>query len=154
QDGRVTARRKPLSGSSPRLSVWRTWVIYQGRVNSTLTREDTMTEKKDGTAAQKAPDGITRKDAVRQALTTLGKDATRAQIQKFVKDQHGFEMTLDYITNCKGEIRKEKGRSKSAVTKQPPATKAVSSPPAPSAPSRQAPGISLEDIETVKDLVD
>ena len=39
-----------------------------------------MTEKKDGTAAQKAPDGITRKDAVRQALTTLGKDATRAQI--------------------------------------------------------------------------
>jgi hypothetical protein len=113
-----------------------------------------MTEKKDGTAATKAPNNITRKDAVRQALTTLGKDATRAQIQKFIKDQHGFAMTLDHISNCKGEIRKEKGRSKSAVTKRPSAAKAVSSPQAPSAPARHAPGISLVDIETVKDLVD
>jgi hypothetical protein len=113
-----------------------------------------MTEKKDGTVPKKAAGGFTRMDAVRQALATLGKDATRADIQKFVKDQHGFAMTLDHISTCKGEIRKEKGRSKSALTKQPPATKVVSTQPAPSAAARQAPGISLEDIETVKDLVD
>jgi hypothetical protein len=94
---------------------------------------------------------MTRKEAVRQALSKLGKDASRAEIQKFVKDNYRFEMTLDHISNCKGEIRKEKSHAKKAVTKQPAVGKRE---PKHSATRSQASGISLTDIETVKDLVE
>jgi hypothetical protein len=60
-------------------------------------------------------------------------------------------MTLDHISNCKGELRKEKGPTKTAVTKHPAAAK-----PEPKKPTTRphANSISLEDIETVKDLVE
>jgi hypothetical protein len=98
-----------------------------------------------------AKGGITRKEAVRQALAALSKDATRADIQKFIKDKYGFEMTLDHISNCKGEILKEKGHTKPAVASQPPATKGT---PPKAASAGRGGAISLRDIETVKDLVE
>jgi hypothetical protein len=107
-----------------------------------------MAEKNTGTAPK---GGITKKDAVRQALATLGKDASRADIQKFVKDNSGHQMTLDHISNCKGEIHKEKGQTKKTVTKQPAARK--DEPRKPTTAPRSH-GISLTDIETVKSLVE
>jgi hypothetical protein len=107
-----------------------------------------MAEKANGQAPK---GGITRKEAVRQALGTLGKDATRSDIQKFIKDKYGFQMTLDHISNCKGEIRKEKGHKKPAVAKPPTVQKEKPKQPA---SVRQGSGISLTDIETVKDLVE
>jgi hypothetical protein len=98
-----------------------------------------------------AKGGITRKEAVRQALAALAKDATRADLQKFMKDHYGFEMTLDHISSCKSEIQKEKGHKKPAVVKQPPATKEV---PTKAASAARGGSISLRDIETVKDLVE
>jgi hypothetical protein len=98
-----------------------------------------------------AKGGITRKEAVRQALAALPKDATRADIQKIIKDKYGFEMTLDHISSCKSELQKEKAHKKSAVASQLPATKEA--PPKTTSAARGG-AISLRDIETVKDLVE
>ena len=109
-----------------------------------------MADKSNGVSPPKTNGGITKKEAVRQALSKLGKDASRPDIQKFVKNNYGLQMTLDHISNCKGELRKEKGHAKPALTKQPAASKPEPSPARKSASY----GISLEDIETVKDLVE
>jgi hypothetical protein len=95
--------------------------------------------------------GITKIEAVKRALGKLGKAASRPDIQKFVKDNYGLQMTLDHISNCKGELRKRKGHLKTAVSHQPAAAK-----PEPKKPTSrpQANGISLTDIETVKVLVE
>ena len=104
--------------------------------------------------------GITKMEAVRQALGKLGKDASRPEIQKFVKDTYGLQMTLDHISNCKGELRKKKGPAKTAASQQP-AKAAVSQQPAaqkhePKKPASGTKGhaIGLKDIDTVKDLVE
>ena len=107
-----------------------------------------MPAKTNGSTAR---GGITRKEAVRQALGALAKDATRADIQKFIKDNYGFEITLDHISSCKSEIQKEKGSKKPAVARQPPVTKEV---PTKAASAARGGSISLRDIETVKDLVE
>jgi hypothetical protein len=114
-----------------------------------------MADKSNGAAPPKTNGGITKKEAVRQALSKLGKDASRSDIQKFVQNNYGLQMTLDHISNCKGELSKEKGHAKSALTKQPAASKPEPKKPA-SSPARKSDshGISLEDIETVKDLVE
>jgi hypothetical protein len=93
----------------------------------------------------KKSNGVTRKEAVRQALGTLGKDASRSDIQKFIKDKYSFEMNLDHISTCKGEIQKEQGHKKTVAQKAEPK-------PLASAPPDS--GISLKDIEAVKDLVE
>lgn len=98
-----------------------------------------------------AKGSITRKEAVRQALAALSKDATRADLQKFIKDKYGFEMTLDHISNCKGEIQKEKGHKKPAVASRVTARKQT---PTKAASAARGDSISLRDIETVKDLVE
>jgi hypothetical protein len=109
-----------------------------------------MAEKNNGTVPK---GGITKTDAVRQALSTLGKDASRADIQKFVKDKHGYQMTPDQISTYKWEIQRKKGHTKKAVAVQPAAKKPEPKSPTP-APAPKSNGISLEDIETVKDLVE
>jgi hypothetical protein len=106
-----------------------------------------MAEKNNGTAPKS---GITKKDAVRQALSKLGKDASRPEIQKFVLDNYGHQMTLDHISTYKGEIKREKGHAKKAVTMQPAAAKQESKKPPTRSPAH---GISLTDIETVKSLL-
>jgi hypothetical protein len=109
-----------------------------------------MAEKNNGTAPKKVNGGITKIEAVRQALSKLGKDASRPDIQKFVKDTYGLQMTLDHISNCKGELRKKKKPAKTAVAQQSAAAKSEPKKP----PTRPlAHGISLEDIEAVKSLV-
>jgi hypothetical protein len=121
------------------------------RVGQTLPEQEitTMAEKANSTASKKNG-GITKKEAVRRALSKLGKDASRPDIQKFVKDNYGHQMTLDHISTYKGEIRKEKGHTKTAVTKHAAAQKSE-----PKKPTTRplAHGISLTDIETVKGLV-
>jgi hypothetical protein len=95
--------------------------------------------------------GITKIEAVGRALAKLGKDASRPDIQKFIKDNFRLDITPDHISACKGELRKIKRPAKSAVTQQPAAQKQEPKKPA-SGP--KADGIGLEDIATVKDLVE
>ena len=101
--------------------------------------------------ADKTNGGITKIEAVSRALGKLGKDASRPDIQKFVKDNFRLDITPDHISACKGELRKIKRPAKSAVTQQPAAQKHEPKKPA-SGP--KADGISLTDIDTVKDLVE
>jgi hypothetical protein len=61
--------------------------------------------------------------AVRQALSALGKNATRTDIQDWVKRELGVEMTLDHISTSKAEaLRKMKVKTKSAKKQPAPAT--------------------------------
>jgi hypothetical protein len=101
--------------------------------------------------ADKTNGGITKIEAVSRALGKLGKDASRPDIQKFVKDNFRLDITPDHISACKAELRKRKGPAKSAVSPQPAAQKHEPKKPA-SGP--KADGISLTDIDTVKDLVE
>ena len=101
--------------------------------------------------ADKTNGGITKIEAVSRALGKLGKDASRPEIQKFIKDNFRLDITPDHISACKGELRKIKRPAKSAVTQQPAAQKQEPKKPA-SGP--KADGIGLEDIATVKDLVE
>jgi hypothetical protein len=73
-----------------------------------------MAEKKNGSKVSKT-------DAVGHALSELGKDASRSDIQKFVKDRFGYDMSPDHVSNCKSELRKRAkkksaGRDLSAAT--------------------------------------
>src|SRR5438874_13709080 len=111
--------------------------------------------------ADMAKKGITKMEAVRQALAELGNDATRTAIQGFIKDRFGIQMSPDHISNCKSELRNKKkqaGKAKPAA-KKPATPKAAAKQPAsrPAAATsspRQAKGdISLPDIEAVKGLV-
>jgi hypothetical protein len=110
-----------------------------------------MADKTNGAAPKKTNGGITKMAAVGQALAKLGKDASRPDIQKFVKNNYGLQMTLDHISACKGELRKKKRPAKTAVTQQPAAQKQE---PKKLASEPKADGIGLEDIATVKDLVE
>jgi hypothetical protein len=107
--------------------------------------------------------GISKIEAVKRALQALGTSAARSELQAYIRDNFAIQMDLDHISSCKSDIlRSQAGRAKSkgkkkaqapakAATTAPapvPAPKAASAPKAPSGP-----GISLRDIETVKDLV-
>jgi hypothetical protein len=103
--------------------------------------------KTKGTAA--AGRGITKQDAVRRALATLGKQATAKDIQKHVKDTFNLDMTIDHIYTAKSSVlAKGKKKTKKASVTQAAAEK----PPAPVVRPPAA-GIRLEDIEAVKGLL-
>jgi hypothetical protein len=52
---------------------------------------------------------MSKNEAVRLALVELGEDASRAQIQAFVKERFGFEMTPNHISAAKGPARQKLG---------------------------------------------
>ncbi len=93
--------------------------------------------------------GITKKEAVRQSLEVLGWDTPRSDIAKHIKEHFGHDMDLDHISSCKGDIRREaKQKKKKAATTKSPAEKSETTKPLKSA------GISFDDIESVKSLVE
>jgi hypothetical protein len=52
---------------------------------------------------------ITKVDAVGRALAKLGTQASRPEIQSWVKDHFGYEMSLDHISDCKKNLAKRSG---------------------------------------------
>jgi hypothetical protein len=101
----------------------------------------------------KKANGMTKNEAVRQALAELGPDAKPMQMRPFIKEHFGIDMTTDHISTAKGEIlRKQKGKKKSRPkprAEQPPPGQPKKQPARAAAPN----GISLQDIETVQGLV-
>jgi hypothetical protein len=79
-----------------------------------------MAEKTNGaTAPKKAQSGgITKTEAVRRALATLGNDAMPLAIQGFVKKQFAIDMPLPQIYNRKSEILTQARSKKPAAAKQ------------------------------------
>jgi hypothetical protein len=121
-----------------------------------------MAKKANGKARAPAPQkGITKIDAVQQALAELAHMASCAAIQGFVKDRFGIQMSPDHISNCKSELRnksKQAGKArpaaKQSATPKAAATQPVPRPLAVSQASPAAPrSIRLEDIQAIKGLV-
>lgn len=126
-----------------------------------------MADKTNAPKPAASSNGINKMEAVKRALQALGPDTPRVELQAYIRDNFALQMDLDHISSCKSDIlRKQAGRPKSkgkkkgkASAKASPkaATAAPASPPAPVAPpaarAPSGPGISLRDIETVKDLV-
>lgn len=127
-----------------------------------------MADKKKGSPGT-SPGGMSKKDAVEKGLQTLGISATPTQLQKHIRDHYKIEMYLKHISTAKAKILKAAAANEPASTKStatatmPPAKQSADPKPASStagskkatAPKGGEPaGISLKDIETVKDLVE
>jgi hypothetical protein len=113
-------------------------------------------------AENKRATGITKKEGVQQALAELGKDAKPADIQKYVKEKLGLDISTSLAKEYKGDLTKAKPAAKKPSAPKPATTKpgakkpATSKPPAPKPPVRPGPaasGIPLQDILTIKELV-
>jgi hypothetical protein len=125
------------------------------------------------TKKTKAPaGGISKMEAVRQAMGELGNAATRTEIQKFVEDRFGIEMNLDVVSSYKAFVASQAKKTiastpepkpvvqqpAAATKKAPKKRKRSKAAPKPvaivtTAPSVKATGIALNDIQTVKELV-
>ncbi|HEY7157455.1 MAG TPA: hypothetical protein VH575_26105 [Gemmataceae bacterium] len=112
-----------------------------------------MADKTNGSQGKKAAGGMTKKEAVAKGLGVLGKAATPSQLQKHIKDSYGIDRTPKHIGVEKGKILKAAGEHNRSAAKPTAAT-----PPAKQAaaqkPATGKEGISLRDIESVKDLVE
>jgi hypothetical protein len=126
------------------------------------------TKSQDSGAAGAKPravkaNGMTKKEAVRKALKKLGRNAKPAQLQPYIKEMFGFDMTPAHITTAKGELLRGKGgKGKAAGKKRHPAAQAPALPAAPQQGAPKAPPagngaaagrVSLKDIAVVKDLL-
>jgi hypothetical protein len=93
------------------------------------------------------PAGVNKLQAVKEALTTLGKAAMPMDIEKFVKDKHGIDMLRSLISNYKHHLLGKSGGKKRRGRK--PGRK-----PAAEAANVSKGGISIQDIEAVKAVVE
>jgi hypothetical protein len=103
-----------------------------------------------GAAHAKPAQKISKMEAMRRSLAKLGSDAANKDIQADLRKRFGVEMTLDHISNYKSELRK---KTRAASTS--PAT-VKAAPPVKAAPAAKAAGkaLRLEDVLTVKALVE
>jgi hypothetical protein len=112
---------------------------------------------------KKNSQGISKQEAVRRALGELGRDAKPTQMQGWIRDQFGIEMTTDHISTAKGEaLRKKggrggrKGKGRAAPKGSTPQAGGQQGQPAPSPAAKgggKEAGIPLGDILYVKALV-
>lgn len=92
--------------------------------------------------------GITKWEAVKATLTELGNDTMPQVIREHVKTKYGLDMHPNLVSNYKSNIlkkshaKKRRGRPK------------ASSAGAPAKSASAASGISLADVQAVKELVD
>jgi hypothetical protein len=100
--------------------------------------------------------GMTKVEAVRQALAELGPDAKPTQIQGHVKDKFGIEMSKDHISVTKRSLLKKAGKKpptqRSAARQA--GKKQVLTPPVQPTPTPRGTSIGLDDIEAVKGLLE
>jgi hypothetical protein len=95
---------------------------------------------------------ITKHEGVRQALTELGRDAKPLDIQKYVKDRFGFDMTVAHIYTSRSDILRKGVKKKSSKG---PKIEAAAQPqvePARVAQKSTA-AVSLDDLRAIKGLV-
>jgi hypothetical protein len=88
----------------------------------TVTENETNMAEKTNNGKAAAPGGAapTKVDAVGQALAELGQDASRADIQSWVKKQFGYQMSHDHISDCKKNLaRRAAGGSPRGRRKKP-----------------------------------
>jgi hypothetical protein len=91
------------------------------------------------TGASTPKKGITQKEAVRRALAHFGSDALPLQMQPWIKQRFGIDLSNNHISTYKGEIRNEAGKGK--VPAPAPKAAAAAAPAAekPAAPAAKKP---------------
>jgi hypothetical protein len=99
---------------------------------------------------QQAAAPIKKQEAVRRALAALGRDAKPLQLQAWIRENLHIEMTADHVSTAKGIILRKKG--KKAARKAEPTPKHEAA-PKPQAAAAKQPGLPLDDILAVKQLV-
>ncbi len=57
-----------------------------------------------------AAEKMSKMDAVRKAISELGKDVSPIKIQEFVKTKFGLDMTPAHVSNYKTTVLREKGK--------------------------------------------
>jgi hypothetical protein len=117
-----------------------------------------MAKKARMTPATAATTGISKQEAVRQALAALGNTVTARDLQKYIQDTFDLDMTIDHIYTAKSSVLgkgKKKGTKPTTKQPAPPEPTTAAKPPVQPAPVARMPagGISLEDIEAVKGLL-
>ena len=120
------------------------WGNCEGYVARTVSeeRETDMAEKTNG--AGETPAKVNKLDAVRQVMKDLGTDATVPDIQREVKARYGLEMSAKQASTYRGMLRKA----------APAARKAKAASPAPARPANGEATVELEDLVTLRELVD
>jgi hypothetical protein len=91
---------------------------------------------------------ISKMDAMRQTLATLGKDTMPKVIGEYLKTTYGIDMTPSVISNYKNLVLKGGKKKRSLIPGQ------KSAPASTASTSRhgRAGGFSLEDIQAVQEL--
>jgi hypothetical protein len=92
-----------------------------------------------------AAEKMSKMDAVRTAISELGKDASPIKIQEYVKTKFKMDMTTAHVSNYKTTVLREKGKKPVAAPAATPVKTASA--------SAKGSEVSLTDIETVKGLV-
>jgi hypothetical protein len=119
-----------------------------------------MAAKRNG--KQQGPGGLTKWDAVRQALEAMGGDAKPLAIQAYLKDHLGMEVKTNLISVYKKDLAKKAGKkpaAQAAAARKGKAkegagdNKALGQPEPPAAAGGKEAGIPLDDILYVKGLV-
>jgi hypothetical protein len=100
-------------------------------------------EKKNGAAGGEK--GMSKAEAVRQAVQKLGMKAKPKKLQEYILQTFNIKMGTDHISTAKGDIKrkKSKGRGKAAAAEQ----------PAKAAAGNGNARVGLDDIETLHRLV-
>ena len=112
------------------------------------------------------PASMSKKEAVRRAMNTLGMDAGRQDILKHVKEQFGVDMTIDHVSTYRADIRRKKGKkgrpkaAKAKVaaptakkTETTPAAAQTTAPKTAPVAGKRTEGISASDLQKLKDLL-
>jgi hypothetical protein len=96
---------------------------------------------------------ISKQEAVRRALSKLGKKAKPKAIQAWIKDHLHLDMTTDHISTTKSQLlkaQKKSASSKPAASAAPPASVVAALPEVKPASEK---GVAMEDILTLKELL-
>jgi hypothetical protein len=133
--------------------------IYQSdawkeeREKGKKTRTPASGSPKAGSTDAAAPtQGLSKSEAVKRALSTLGADAKPAAVIAHVKDKYGLEVSSQTVSNLKALLAK-KGIPSGKRRGRPPKIRTEPS-VAPQGASVMVSGISVEDIRAVKRLAD
>lgn len=99
---------------------------------------------------------ITKIEAVRRALAHMGRKAKPADMQPYIKSEFGIEMTTDHISTYKGDILKKqkKGKRVAAAVRRAATEPQAPASRAPQARNGGADHVLLDDVLTVKGLLD
>jgi hypothetical protein len=90
---------------------------------------------------------ISKTEAVRRALDTLGREAANTDIQKFIRDRYKIQMKPTHISSCKSTLLKALREQGDSVADGPPRS-------AGRPPGRPSDNLSLGELRSIKELVD